>query len=219
YNNMSSPSLINLWLCGNSAKDNGGGIFNRSSGASLINVLINGNSATDNGGGKYNVLSSPSLTNVSISLNSASSGNEMYNENSSNPTISNSIVWGGHYNDSSSTPIVKYSLIKGESNTSNGNLDATGLIATDIFMAPASGDFTQKNNSPALNRGKKSLYANAGGNLQNDLDLAGNPRLFQLFIDMGAYESQNFQQILPARNNVLYVNKNVPGGDGTGRNW
>ncbi|MBB4119281.1 hypothetical protein GGR32_001579, partial [Mesonia hippocampi] len=209
-----NPILVNgqdIW------RYSGGGMHNRSSSPSLTNVSIANNTATNKGGGIYNYFfSSPSLTNVSIANNTASNGGGMYNYYSS-PIINNSIVWGGTTDDNSSYT-AKHSLIQGNSNTSNGNIDATGLSETDIFTDPANGDYSLKNGSPVINRGDNSLYTNAGGDLNNDIDLAGNPRLIGNTIDIGAFESQPII-ISPDANNILYVDKNVTGGTQTGDSW
>ena len=53
-------------------------------------------------------------------------------------------------------------------------------------------DYTLQNGSPAVNAGKNDWYTNKGnGNLNTDLDLAGQPRLFGTIIDLGAYENQH----------------------------
>lgn len=44
--------------------------------------------------------------------------------------------------------------------------------------------------SPAINKGSNQLYTDAGGDLANDKDLAGNTRLADNTIDIGAYEFQ-----------------------------
>jgi len=92
-------------------------------------------------------------------------------------------------------------LVQGQSGGTNGNLDASGVTAENIFNDPANGDYTLKSTSPTVNTGDNNAYTNIGGDLANDTDLAGNPRLFDGsptsdIIDMGAYELQ--QDILPA---------------------
>ncbi|MBB4118811.1 hypothetical protein GGR32_001102, partial [Mesonia hippocampi] len=218
YNDQfSKPSLTNVTITENSATDGGGMYNDRFSKPSLTNVTITENSATD-GGGIYNYYSSPSLTNVTVAGNTATqSGDGMYN-NSSSPAINNTIVWGGLYKGWNGNYTANHSLIEGDNNTNNGNIDATGLSETDIFTDPANGNYSLKYNSPAIDAGDNTAYTNAGGDLNNDTDLAGNTRLFGSFIDMGAYENQPVT-INPSTNNILYVNKNVTGGTQAGDSW
>ena len=84
------------------------------------------------------------------------------------------------------------------------------------------------NTSPAINAGSNQAYEDADGDsgnnsLQNDTDLAGNPRLFDGdpdLIDMGAYEFQGDPfSIGPDGDNIFYVDQNVSGSDGSGNSW
>ena len=183
-------------LKNNQAKDGGGMTNQERSSPELLNVSIESNQATESGSGMYNVdLSRPILINVSIVGNEASVNSEevpsCVSENSS-LTLNNCIIWdeitGGY--------TAQNSLIKSNTDNSNGNIDATGLTAEDVFADPASGDYTLLISGPAFNAGSNDLYTDAGGDLANDLDLAGNPRLYvgvpaTDIIDMGAYELQS----------------------------
>jgi len=82
---LSSPSLESVTISGNSASNNGGGIYcNDNSSPSLENVTISGNSASDNGGGMFCYLSSPSLLNTIVTNNTGNHGICVY---AGNPTI------------------------------------------------------------------------------------------------------------------------------------
>ncbi|UXP31568.1 T9SS type A sorting domain-containing protein [Reichenbachiella agarivorans] len=225
--NTSAPSLINVIFMDNSS--NGG--------LAGIGALWNGDIGNAHGGGMYNANSSaPSLTNVTLSGNKAdgatSYGGGIYNEAAPQPKLYNTILLGntattnpGIHNESA-LPDIQYSLIQGETGGSNGNLDGTAYVNTDIFIDPANGVYALKSNSPAINAGSNDLYTNAVGDLNNDFDLAGNQRLYDGtsstdVIDMGAYELQREpkESISPDANNILYVNKNVSGGDESGNSW
>ncbi|MBB4119897.1 putative outer membrane repeat protein, partial [Mesonia hippocampi] len=202
YNSNSSPSLTNVNIVNNTADGNGGGMYNENSSTNLTNVKIESNTA-NYGGGIYNENSSPSLTNVNIIKNNSTyRGGGIFNMSGyatlTNTTIvgnspnaiyaygwtfwNNSIVWGSI---DGSNYTAKHSLIQGNSNTSNGNIDATGLSETDIFTDPVNGDYSLKDGSLAIDAGSNSLYT---GDINNDTDLAGNTRLFGSTIDIGAFE-------------------------------
>lgn len=222
YNSESSPSYKNLVLYNNSCTESGGGMFSYKSSPNLQHVVFKNNQAKDGGGMANQQNSSPTLLNVSIESNMASeNGSAMYNVDQSGPiltnvsiagneasvnseveipgcaslnsgvTFSNSIIWDIVSGDYSA----QNSLIQGNSDTSNGNIDSSGLVDTDIFTDPTNGDFTLQATSPGINLGDNEAYATAGGDLDNDIDLAGNPRVYvgasnPNVIDIGAYEFQ-----------------------------
>lgn len=182
FNNGGVLDLINIEISENTAVS-GGGIYNTSGTLNLVNVEISGNTAYYQGGIENIHNSTLNLTNVTLANNSH---NGIYNYNSS-VSIANSIVWNAIANDASSSYVAQNSIIMGSS-------DATGLNAEDIFTDATGGDYSLALTSPAINAGSNQAYEDAGGNLQNDLDLADNPRVFDVanggIIDMGAYEYQ-----------------------------
>ncbi|MEE1898215.1 PKD domain-containing protein, partial [Flavobacterium rakeshii] len=223
YTSNSSPGLMHLTIVENKCNFKGGGIYVIDSSSPILkNIIITGNEA-NYGGGMCCSASSPNLTNVTMIGNSAvgyNNGNEIYNTFSSSYNITNSIIWGQITNNgvTVSFTINSNSLIQNASNTANGNIDATGLTAEDIFTDPANGDYSLKLGSPAIDAGNNTLYTDAGGSLTNDTDLAGNQRVLDGIIDIGAYENQGID-LYPDANNVLYVNSNVSGGNGDGSSW
>ncbi len=227
YNSHASPTLSHLIISGNEAGQDGGGIYNtNSSSPALTNLTILGNTASRDGGGMANNNSSPVLTNVTIHGNSVPvfGGGGMYNANSSSPTLTNTLLLGntggiqGIYNNSSSTTIT-YSLVQGvPADATNQNLDGTTITTADVFTDVANGDYTLNDGAVVINAGDNTSYTNAGGDLTNDTDLAGNLRVFQNTIDIGAYEYQTLI-ITPDANNILYVDKSVSGSNGNGNSW
>jgi len=190
YLRGSNLKLKNIIVYGNNANTYGAGIFLLESTPLLLNANINRNTCNSQGGGLFiNFNSFPNLTNVSITNNTATTGSGVYTWNSS-PSFNNCIIWGEVYNNNSS-PTYTNSLIEGNTDTSNGNINATGLTETDIITDPTNGDFSLISDSPAVNTGNNTAYTNAGGDLTNDTDLAGNPRVFDTTIDVGAYELQS----------------------------
>ncbi|MDH7914147.1 choice-of-anchor Q domain-containing protein [Winogradskyella sp. SYSU M77433] len=218
YLRGSNLKLKNIIVYGNNADTYGAGIVILESAPLLLNVNINRNTCNSQGGGLYIHSSSFNSTNVSITSNTATTGSGVYNRNSS-PSFNNCIIWGEIYNGNSS-PTYTNSLIEGNTDTSNGNIDATGLIETDIFTDPTNGDFSLISDSPAVNAGNNTAYTNAGGDLTNDTDLAGNPRVFDGTIDVGAYELQStlsnnivsttdFMVYPNPTTNMLYIKTNL----------
>lgn len=202
----SSPHLTNVIIRGNTAPL-GGGIYNKDhSSPNLINVTISGNSAIF-GGGIGNEDSSPTLINVVISENDASIGGGIYNFSGkgifTNVTVANngstgfyasgsswynSIIWDEIYESDYS---VQNSLIKGDSSTDNGNIDATNLSATDIFEDPDNGNYHLIACSPAVDAGDNARFPDLD---EDSEDVDGNPRVYDFgssgLIDLGAYEFQ-----------------------------
>ncbi|UXX79884.1 Ig-like domain-containing protein [Reichenbachiella carrageenanivorans] len=218
YNSISSPLYENLLLYGNFNTESGGGMFSYQSSPIVRNSVFRNNKAKDGGAMANQDQSSPVLSNVLFIDNQAStSGGAIYNVDSSTPTFVNITVVGntdtgegdGIYNENNAIPSLKNSivwddvfgaytpqnsLIKGTTTTEEGNIDATALTDTDIFTDLANGDYSLVQTSPAVNAGSNSFYTSAGGDLANDVDLAGNPRLYDGVastdhIDMGAYEN------------------------------
>jgi hypothetical protein len=203
YDGNSSPSLVNCSFSQNTANGNGGGMFNfgaaGTSSPSLVNCSFSQNTANGDGGGMFNFgaftgNSSPSLVNCSFSQNSADDGGGgMYNFGNSgisSPQITNSIFWGntasGNPNswfNNNATPNVSYSLVEEatlpiSTTTTGGN----NILGQDpLFVDAANGDLSLQTGSPAIDTGNNAV-ASSG------TDLAGNPRIFNTTVDMGAYE-------------------------------
>lgn len=231
YNNNASPILRNLIITGNTANSSGGGIFNANASPVLINVAIIGNSSAVRAGGMYNYNSLPNLTNVTISGNDAPAGGGIYLINASNAQFNNTIIFDNTANTGpniivdNSTPVTQFSIVEGFK-VGSSDLDGNAYSAAELFADPDNGDYTLKNTSPLVNAGSNALYTNAGGDLTSDTDAAGGQRLYDGVldtdvIDLGAYELQReiIAPISPDANNILYVNKDVSGGDESGDSW
>ena len=229
HNFLSSPTILNVVFSGNNA-ERGGGMLNSNSSPALANVTFSGNTATW-GGGMANFYSSPTLANVTISSNTANTGGGIYNDNNSNPTLSNAILWGntpGQIDNLDSTPVVSYSNIQ-------GGYPGTGNINADpLFMRSPSpgadgtwgttdddyGDLRLQLTSPAIDAGDNAAVP--AGLLT---DLLGYPRFVDIpsvpdtgsgappIVDMGAYEAH----IQLA--DQLFVDQNAPGPLHDGTSW
>ncbi|GGD41024.1 hypothetical protein GCM10011514_01380 [Emticicia aquatilis] len=220
FNFSSSPSLNNVTFFGNSASNNGtygangGGMGNYASSPTLTNVIFSRNNAINVGGGMYNALSSPILINLTFSENSATyNGGGMYNFVSGSPTIKNSIFWGNTKGGNATiagadilnngpTVTVSNSLLQLANNTTNYPSSFTfsgtnNLFAQDPLFAnatnPAGTDGIFGTNDDGLLLLACSPAVNTGDNTANTntTDLAGNQRIFNTTIDMGAYELQS----------------------------
>lgn len=188
YNNASNAVFTDVSITGNTATmatvgAGGGGFFNTNANPSLTNVLIADNATNFRGGGFVNLYGTPVFTNVTLADNVANVEFDAMDVRFGNPQIHNTIVWG----DIFGTYTAQYSLVEGDTSVSDGNLDATGITAADIFTDAANADYSLTASSPAVNAGNNALFA---GLSSSTVDLARNPRLFGATIDLGAYEKQ-----------------------------
>ena len=211
------PSLINVIFSGNGARGPGGAIYSegasRSSSASptLINVVFRNNEAQGDGGAMANRgfagfggTSSPTLINVTFFGNrSDRSGGAIANSEGNNdsvvsPTLSGVILWGNqsatgdqifHYNGANTT--IDHSLIEGGLDggvrnwgSGSGITDGGGNLFVDpLFTDPAAGNLSLLPTSPAVDAGNNAALPPGLSE-----DLAGNDRVSNGVVDMGAYE-------------------------------
>ena len=140
----------------------GGAIFVEQTSTLLNNVLIWGNE----------VEGDPADPSASISISTL--GGDV--------TVANSLVAhsGGSANWNNAMGILD----------GGNNIDADPVFVSTI---PGEVGYLQLSaSSPAINGGSNTAYTDAGGDLATDIDLAGNPRVYNLtgggVIDMGAYE-------------------------------
>ena len=183
----------------------GGGMYNVESNPSITNSTFSRNS-TFNGGAMYNLSSDPSITNCSFSDNDADNdGGAMYNEGSSSPQITNSIIWGNSSSifntSSSSNPSISFSIIQGSGGSGSNNSDANPLFVSNTDLRLQAG-------SPAIDAGNNDA-------ISQDIttDLAGNPRIAGSTVDVGAYEF-----ISCANTTLVYVDASATGTN-DGSSW
>ncbi|HET8809781.1 MAG TPA: FG-GAP-like repeat-containing protein [Flavobacteriaceae bacterium] len=228
---ISSPAIVNSIFTGNTTTLIGGAIqTSGNNGGTSSPVVANSififNHSDGDGGAIHNsaVNSGTSATQISNSIfwgNTATDkGNQIYN-NDANPTLDNTIIEGG--------------LTGIFNNGSSGTTDGGGNLSIDPqFVNIGDPDGADNNfgtaddglipqtTGPAINAGSNTAYTTGGGNLANDVDLAGNPRVYDQaiggIIDIGAYEYQE-TPIFPSTNNIIYVNTNVTGGSNNGSSW
>ncbi|MBL0358630.1 MAG: right-handed parallel beta-helix repeat-containing protein [Chitinophagaceae bacterium] len=188
--------------------EGGGGmiVINSDSSSLLSNNIISNNTAAFGGGIRFYNSTTKVYSNT-ICNNSAENGGGIFFDNSS-PTIQNSLVWGNtasvagnqcSFYDEASDPPVSYSNIQGGttafdtgffsySGTYQDNIDADPLFVSASAGAGtafdgAAANWALQNGSPAINKGKPGVGYPA-------TDQAGNTRVLNGIIDMGALENQ-----------------------------
>jgi hypothetical protein len=174
-------TINNCKLVNNSAEANGGGA-KLDYGGVLNNSVLSGNVAGNYGGG---VLFSfgGTLNNCTVSKNS--SGVAFL----PGGVLNNSIIWGNTSFGSGSDilhplPHFEQGIVRNAC-VSNGVVHGVdGCITNNpLFINEDGGDFRLQSNSPCINWGNNSVVSNT-------TDLAGNPRIVEGVVDMGAYEYQ-----------------------------
>lgn len=206
FNSYSSHSTItNSTFTGNTAGNWGGAMLNDASNAKIYNSLFVKNKANNGGGTIWHQSGTALLMNNTIYgnlTNSTSYSGGVVINSAGTINMHNNLLWD---NQRSQYTIVyggsltyRNNLIQGNTNTANGNLNATGMTPAQIFNNAGNNDFTLKNGSPAIAKGNNALYSSNGGNLTADKDLAGNGRLRGFTIDIGAYESLLLPQTITA---------------------
>jgi len=213
YNiNGSSLTLTNSIFSGNRAFF-GGAMSNTSSSPTLTNCIFSGNSALESAGGMYNgTNTTPTLTNCVFSGNYATMNGGGMGNNGSDPTLTNTILWGNSdvsgtaesaqiYNIFGATPVINYGCVQGWS----GDLGGTGNVGDDPNFTDLDGpDNIIGTADDNLRLQPGSFCIDAGDNTAMPsgvtTDLDGNPRFIDdpykadtgngtpPIVDMGAYE-------------------------------
>ena len=215
YNsNYSSPIVTGCTFIDNGASC-GGGMFNGANGNPIVTNCSFWENGAGVGGGMYNSGdSNPTVTNCTFNGNDAlGDGGGMYNRESST-TVTNCILWGNTdsgpqdesaqiYNLSSSTTTINYSCVQGwtgamggEGNIGDDPLFVYGSNLSNLRLLP---------DSPCIDTGDNDSVPIG---VMTDLD--GLPRIMNLSVDIGAYESQDIV--------VLCVDIDAAGAN-NGTNW
>ncbi|MEQ9305432.1 MAG: LamG-like jellyroll fold domain-containing protein, partial [Marinoscillum sp.] len=193
--------ITNSIFQANDASLQGGAIYaTGTSSTEIINNTIYGNSATNDGGGIYIA------------------------SNSSNP-IKNNIIWdnfatNGANVESLGSSEIDYNLI------STGAIGVNGLSSDPLFADANNGDFTVTTGSGAINAGDNASIAQDRPDLDDDadtsedvpFDFAGNARVQNDVVDMGAYEFEGVGNATERGNSLdfdglndhIIVNTNSP---------
>lgn len=183
YTNSSGIIISNNLIYGNKSHLNmnagapfGGGAiyFSNSSGKVINNTIVNNTSDTAGGAIFCTTGSSPSFYNNIIFGNSTNSTNEniFIIDNASDPNFYNNNIEGG-YNaiNTNGTPLVGANM--------------NNINATPGFTNAAAGVYTLSTGSPCIDAGTTTSITS----VVPAKDLAGNTRVTNAQIDMGAYET------------------------------
>jgi len=181
----SSPTITHCKIHGNWAYWGGGIFLEAGCRPTISNCAIYRNHSDGAGGGIFCKNSSPIIINCTIAKNRANApppaGAALHCDWDSSPNVCNSILWGN--NDpglpevSGREVLITYSDIEG-GYAGEGNIDQDPL-----FVAPALGNFELSDGSPAIDAGTLIVDPPLPAT-----DLAGNPRIINGKVDMGAYE-------------------------------
>ena len=236
YNTNYKTEVINCRIENNIAEENGGGVYMTNS-TTMIGCIIANNTATANGGGVYvgdsknNQIINCSVVNNTTAESGGGISSLYY------PTITNTIVWGNKkgtsssqlYFNGSSQPTITYSAIEGgfagtgNINLSSDNLGNSSESSYPMFSSPSEGagheysggNWTLLDGSACVDNGVNEIT----GVTIPEKDLAGNDRIYNDKIDIGAYESA-FEGlfITPDANNIIYV-ATEESGEANGSSW
>jgi len=186
----------------------GGGVFVNQGSSTFSNNVIANNTGTIGGAFFFLSCPTPIFINNTIANNLGSKGGAFYCYGSSNPTFTNCIFWGNEatisgdqvfLDDESSDPDFYNCDVEGGTagfETNGGFYLGTyidNINANPLFAGPSSGagntfngliaDWSLTLNSPCIDSGDSTGTYPA-------TDIAGNPRIINNRIDMGAYEFQ-----------------------------
>jgi hypothetical protein len=189
-NVASSPTIVNSAFIANnsggSGRGQGGAIFNSISSPQVLGCLFVKNTG-DTGAVMYNSNSSPAIINCTMALDSARKvAPGIFNTGACAPVVKNSVFWDGDssiVNISPATALVSYSCIKG-GYTGQGNISLNPMFKDSTFADSSITCFSLKPGSPCINKGNANITNyNLGA-----YDLAGNARIMDGALDMGAFE-------------------------------
>ncbi|HOY12378.1 MAG TPA: hypothetical protein PLY70_04530, partial [Saprospiraceae bacterium] len=179
-------------------------------------TLFTRNTARSNGGGIFNWnSSSPSMINSTMYGNTATNGGAFYNIGVSSPVISNAVIWGNSPLLSDQSAIISYSNVESPSfYPGTGNLKSNPLFynvddadGPDNIWGTSDDGLTLLAGSTASNSGNNgAIPAGITG------DISGTVRIQQGTVDRGAYEGSSCTQ------SVLYVDNSIS-RSGNGGTW
>ncbi len=228
-NTTNKAYIINNFISNNTGAANGGGVYIKN-GFLINNVICNnmalGGTLNDGKGGGVCLQDTVVLINNTIANNYAKKGGGVYINGRRNSKMFNCIVWGNDVSSSGSgrqvycnntQTLLNYTIkncdidsgqakIGLQNNNLQGmiyqnNIDTipgfvnptdTAWVTADATLA----DWTLLNSSACINTGDSTLVSEL-------TDIAGNDRVYDTNVDMGAYEYQSLVLNLPSANFIL----------------
>jgi hypothetical protein len=199
-NGNSYPAITNCQIIANSAMVGGGGVYCNGASPKIASCVISGNTASDGSAIYSHFPGNPTIVNCTISGNVASnSAGAVYCYNSSNLSISHSILWDdtppyaseimvGNQGDPTSIQISYCDIQGGEQNVklADGctvNWGPGNIDLDPFFVNPDSNDYHLLLDSPCIDAGDPEFVAGP-----DETDIDGNPRILGEKIDIGADE-------------------------------
>ena len=205
---------------------NGGGVHLKYSNAIFVNGLFLHNWGNYGGAVYSSAACDVTLINISCSCNVAGIGGAIANY--ADMTIVNSILWGDRATRSDASVAEReiFNLVgvitifnsllencggSGEYWDSEFGIDGGGNVDAEfVFVDALAGDLRIYEGCPAIDAGDSTV---AGLPVT---DLAGNPRIQDITVDMGAYEGMYAPVECPSFGPVVYVDSDASGvGDGS----
>jgi len=222
YMETCSGYLENIIIMNNSSEGDGGGLVLKGVDVTMVNVLIHNNIAGDDGGGFYCSSGSTCLlSNFTIMNNSSTDKGGGIYCSSATPSLFNSIVAenegdSGIYVAAGDDPLVTYcNFYNNEEDNFHGFDNDTGVISTINRNGEECDEFYNLQYEPGFVFGSNSfildddsVLINAGSDdvtFLPETDLAGNPRVYGEYVDIGAYENQNVAVIGTQQHNIPFA--------------
>jgi hypothetical protein len=192
-----SPVITNCSFSSNSCLQMGGGMFNYADAhPAVTNCVFAFNNSTQKGGGLANFADSkPVVTNCTFFSNTAIDGGAVVYYVAPLSVMTNCIMWGnssGVYNFANNPGeegIITNSVVQG-GYAGAGNQDTDPLFVNSSDPDGADNIFGTADDGLRLRGGSTAI--NGGNNINVpfgiNTDIAGDPRIQNVIVDMGAYE-------------------------------
>ena len=179
-------NLTNCNILANAASNRGGGIYEASGTLTLTNCAVTDNSAADVGGGIFENGGILTYTNCTVASNTAETGGGGLYHRAGETNLFNTIIVQNSTDISRNSGSVNgYDCLT--TYTAWSNSDGDNLVYESwmtLFADADSCDYSLVKDSVAVNRGNNAYVEG------DDFDLAGNPRIVDGVVDLGAYECQ-----------------------------
>ncbi|MDO4586065.1 MAG: choice-of-anchor Q domain-containing protein, partial [Planctomycetia bacterium] len=190
YSSAKKLTLTNCSVFDNAAVD-GGGIYNASGALNLTNCLLYANSATSYGGGIYLSSGDLTLTNNTVAENYGFDGVGIYNQSGTltlynsivalnKPTISGDDIYNNAGTINAYNSLSSYTAWGGENNYAYDP-------ELTLFWDSGNDNYTLAVDSQAIDRGNNRYAVDSSG-MPLQYDLAGNVRIYNGIVDLGAFE-------------------------------